>query len=278
MTRLTRRVLVGLAPLLTAAPVAADDGAATLTLGRLYAAGGPVMHALAVLALIAAVLTLRSLLATRLAALCPPRLQRALETLLPAGRLQEAEAEVAEGQSLLARVVQAGLARRTLLQGDPALTRAECVGSVRSAMEAAGRRETARVRTRVILVAQIGAIAPLVGLVGTIVALARLFHPLSEDLPAAGLLARQVMEALIATGAGLALGVVALAAYAVLRSRLSAALSEAEIACEGLADRLARHLPGARLEPPAVQTSAEPAAPEAEAAQDQQAVAQGETA
>jgi biopolymer transport protein ExbB len=205
--------------------------------------GGPVMHALAGLAALALLVILYNMLTVRRRHYLPKRLLRDLDDLIGVGRLEEANELVVNRRSLLAHVVAAGLERRSALKGDPALTRAECLESVRRAMEVTGRRESIRARQRVALLAHIGGIAPLLGLAGTVVAMIQFFYGAGAT---AGdfLTSQSIMAALISTGTGLLLAVIVFAAYAWLRGRLGATLADIELACERLADRLARWMPG----------------------------------
>ena len=100
--------------------------------------------------------------------------------------------------------------------------------------------------SRITYLADIGAIAPMVGLLGTVLGMIKAFLEISSgDSPgrAPNGLAEGVSEALIATAGGLVIGIPALAFYSIFRGRVQKYIAELEAAAthsDGPAPRAGR--------------------------------------
>src|SRR3954467_1191451 len=103
---------------------------------------------------------------------------------------------------------------------------------VREIAETEGTRVAASLNNRVIYLADIGMIAPMLGLLGTVFGIIRSFGALGGDLGTQryALLSSGVSQALINTAAGLAIGIPAMIAYAFFRGRVNRIISELESA------------------------------------------------
>lgn len=101
---------------------------------------------------------------------------------------------------------------------------------VREALEDAGLIEVPRLEEKLSLLATIAQISPLLGLLGTVLGLIRIFRVLESEgaFAHAGLLSRGVWEALICTGAGLAVAIPAYTAYNYLVSRVNSIVLDME--------------------------------------------------
>jgi biopolymer transport protein ExbB len=104
---------------------------------------------------------------------------------------------------------------------------------VREIAETEGVRVASNLNNRVIYLADIGMIAPLLGLLGTVIGIIRSFGALGADLGTAryAQLSHGISEALINTAAGLAIGIPAMIFYAIFRGRVQRLISELESAC-----------------------------------------------
>jgi biopolymer transport protein ExbB len=125
---------------------------------------------------------------------------------------------------VLARVVQRALDFATKNPGVP-------FESLKEVAEAEGSAQASAMQHRVAYLADIGILAPMVGLFGTVIGIIHSFAAigkgggsLSRDI----LLASGVSEALIATAAGLVLAVVSAGFYAIFRNRVQGLISELE--------------------------------------------------
>ena len=124
----------------------------------------------------------------------------------------------------LARVVQRSLDFATKNPGVP-------FESLKEVAVAEGSAQASSMLHRVAYLADIGVLAPMVGLFGTVMGIIRSFAAIgngSSTLSRDVLLASGVSEALVATAAGLVLAVVAAAFYAVFRNRVQGLISELE--------------------------------------------------
>jgi biopolymer transport protein ExbB len=103
---------------------------------------------------------------------------------------------------------------------------------VREIAETEGTRVAASLNNRVIYLADIGMIAPLLGLLGTVFGIIRSFGALGADVGSAryAALSRGISEALVNTAAGLAIGIPAMIFYAFFRGRSQKLISELEAA------------------------------------------------
>jgi biopolymer transport protein ExbB len=116
--------------------------------------------------------------------------------------------------------------------------------SVRDIAETEGSSQSASLLHRVTYLADIGVLSPMVGLIGTVSGIIRAFGKLgsgeasiSQDI----LLAGGVSEALIATLAGLVLGIISMGCYAIFRNRAHSLISDLEIGTAHIMGLLAIH-------------------------------------
>jgi biopolymer transport protein ExbB len=103
---------------------------------------------------------------------------------------------------------------------------------VREIAETEGTRVASNINNKVIYLADIGMLAPLIGLLGTVIGIIRSFGALGADLGTAryALLSKGISEALINTSAGLAIGIPAMVFYAFFRGRAQRLISDLESA------------------------------------------------
>jgi len=103
---------------------------------------------------------------------------------------------------------------------------------VREIAETEGTRVASNLNNRVIYLADIGMIAPLLGLLGTVFGIIHSFGALGADIGSARYVAlsRGISEALVNTAAGLAIGIPAMIFYAFFRGRAQKLISELEAA------------------------------------------------
>ncbi|MGK0187695.1 MAG: biopolymer transport protein ExbB [Verrucomicrobiales bacterium] len=105
---------------------------------------------------------------------------------------------------------------------------------VKEVTEAEGSRQTSILIQRVSYLADIGAIAPMIGLLGTVIGMIKEFNSISQGTNIVGApqmkLAGGVAEALVTTAGGLVIAVPALICYALFRGRVNRLISELEAA------------------------------------------------
>ena len=92
----------------------------------------------------------------------------------------------------------------------------------------------------------VAAISPLLGLLGTVVGMMKVFHDITQyGVGDPGALAGGISQALITTAAGLLIAIPALIAYRYLRGRVEELVVEMEKEANKLIDALAAQRPGA---------------------------------
>ena len=104
---------------------------------------------------------------------------------------------------------------------------------------AAGGRIAARALAAVDWLADVAAIAPLVGLLGTVLGMFRAFGGIASDVSAGAkpvVLAQGVSQAIVTTIFGLVVAIPALVFYAFLRRRCQKRIAELEEACDDIQD------------------------------------------
>jgi len=104
---------------------------------------------------------------------------------------------------------------------------------VREVTEAEGSRQVGFLRQRISYLSDIGAIAPMVGLLGTVFGMIGAFDKISQD-QIAGVkqmgLASEISLALLTTAGGLVVGIPALMFYSIFRGRVAGLTAELEAA------------------------------------------------
>lgn len=209
----------------TAFAIPALQGAASSheTLAKLVTAGGVVMIPLLILSVITLALVLVYLVTLRRSAVASGRFMTTAETLLGKGDMLGLLAVAHRHRETVAVILS-----RTLefLAENPKATDEQ----LREITQAEGNREAALLNQRVAWLADIATIAPMLGLLGTVFGMIRSFSVMANDVAASRpmLLAEGVAEALVATAAGLVIGIPAMAFYALFRARVQAMISEME--------------------------------------------------
>jgi biopolymer transport protein ExbB len=215
-------------------PAAADAGESVLTawasaLGWFF---GPVFLCIS-FTLVA--LFVMNLLTARRENVVPVALLEGFEAHLNEKRYQEAYEMAKSDESFLGQALSAGLAK--LSAGyDQAI----------EAMQEVGEDENMKLEHRLSYVGLIGAISPMVGLLGTVWGMIKAF----EKIGIAGAavkpqqLAGDISTALLTTLFGLAIAIPAIAAYNILRNRVQRLVLEVGILSEGLMSRFSTVVSG----------------------------------
>ncbi len=104
---------------------------------------------------------------------------------------------------------------------------------IKEIAQSEGQSQAASLQHRTVFLADIGMLAPMIGLLGTVLGIIRSFGVLGNGQTTTSrdvLLAAGVSEALVATASGLILGIIAMAFYSVFRNRVQSLISDLEIA------------------------------------------------
>lgn len=186
-----------------------------ITVAQAWTYGGPLMWVLAGLSVIALAVVLYLLFAQRRGALAPRTLVSDVFSRLQAGDMGETRRLCERRPCAFAGLVLAALDAR---RGAPAGTKVD----VASAIETAGSHVSERLQASVDWLADLAAIAPLIGLLGTVLGMFQAFGGIANDLAANArpvVLAQGVSQAIITTVFGLIISIPCLAFHAFLRRR-----------------------------------------------------------
>ena len=103
---------------------------------------------------------------------------------------------------------------------------------VREVTESEGQRQASQLSQRIAYLADIGAVAPMIGLLGTVIGITKQFGKISQKnmLSAQLEFAGGTAEALINTGLGLAIAIPSMIIYSIYKGRVNSLISELEAA------------------------------------------------
>lgn len=229
------RLFTPLALLVLALPAGAQEESGKvlskqMKLLEIAEAGGPMMYPLALLSVVGMVLVLVYLLTIRRNAVVSDRFMNAAEAMIRKRDYLGLVAYCHRQNESMARVAQKTL---DFLTKYPMASFA----GVREVAEAEGSRQAGLLTSRITYLADVGAIAPMVGLLGTVLGMIKSFLQISSG-DVTGVrqmqLAEGVSEALITTAAGLMIGIPALVFYSLFRGRVQKYIAELEAAATHL--------------------------------------------
>jgi biopolymer transport protein ExbB len=169
-----------------------------------------------------------NMLSARRDTLCPQELVDNFEEKLNAKDFQGAYDMARTDESVLGQVLSAGLAK--LSRG---------YSKAIEGMQEVGEEESMKIDHRLSYMALIGNLAPMIGLFGTVEGMIQSFQVIaaSEASPKPSELAGGISTALFTTLVGLAVAIPAIAAYNILKNRVSRLLLEVGVTSENLMSR-----------------------------------------
>lgn len=169
-----------------------------------------------------------NVLAARRETLCPQELIDEFETKLNEKDFQGAYDMARSDESVLGQVLSAGLAK--LSRG---------YNKALEGMQEVGEEESMKLEHRLSYMALIGTISPMIGLFGTVHGMIASFQVIATSgaTPKPSELAEGISTALFTTLIGLAVAIPAIAAYNVLRNRVTRLLLEVGVTSEDLMSR-----------------------------------------
>ena len=204
--------------------------------------GGVVGYVILGLSVLALALIIMHLVQIRRGALLPPDQLEHIDQLLSQGNVDGAleYCYAPESDSYLTRIMAAGLTRYQ--------KSAFGAFEIKNAIEEAGEDQTARLYRSTDALGVIGSIAPLLGLLGTVLGMVGAFESLSRGAtPNHEALAANISLALVTTLMGLILAIPCIALHRYFGNRIDAFASETALEIE----RLALHLESAGTTRPA---------------------------
>jgi biopolymer transport protein ExbB len=176
------------------------------------AAGGVGIWVIGALSVLAIAVAIERLHRFRPSAVVPPALVDEVVPLWQAGRFDDLERTLVAHDSVLARALRFLVAHRTRWSAEVLAARAGEVAS----------RELRLQQQRAYPLAVVATVAPIVGLLGTVIGMIEAFHVIAftGGLDDASLLAGGISKALVNTAAGLSVALPALALHHFFRHRL----------------------------------------------------------
>jgi len=216
---------------LSASAATADTGApAEKNFLEIFAAGGIAMYPLLLISVILVIFILVFLATIRRGAVVSDKFMNAAEAMIRRRDYLGLIAYCHRQNECIARVTQKALDFLTKNPSAPFI-------EVRSIAEAEGSRQAGTLTSRITYLADIAAIAPMVGLLGTVLGMIKSFIHISQgDVQGVRqmALAAGVSEALIATASGLIIAIPALTFYSLFRGRVFRHIAELEAAAAHL--------------------------------------------
>lgn len=195
------------------------------SLWQIIVSGGPVMIPLGVLSVLTVALTLVYLFTLRRGVVVTRRYMATADALIRKQDYLGLLAISNRHREAVARVMQRTMDFITQ-HSDATFAQA------REIAETEGTRQAAALNQRITYLADIGTLAPMLGLLGTVLGMIKSFSAVATEVVASRptMLAEGVAEALVATAAGLFIGIPAMAAYAFFRGRAQALIADLEAA------------------------------------------------
>lgn len=202
--------------------------------------GGPVMVPIGLSSLVALAAFLERQVALQRSRVVPAALSRELIELLRQGRFGDALARCRTGDHALGRLVEVAIQAR----GRPRAV-------IKERLEELGRREAAELERYTQILGTVAAIAPLLGLLGTVWGMILTFEVIqAQGVGVVASLAGGISQALITTMAGLTVGIPALVGHRYTLAKVDDRVLELEDAMVQAIDLVCAE---AGIEPPAAE-------------------------
>lgn len=216
---------------LDVAPAGNIPDAEELTLGKMIREGGTILWLIIGLSVVTFIMVIYFFFTITPAREVPANLLKRALSQIRAGDLRGAYQMCDGRDELLAKVIKSGLK----MAGHDRYV-------IQEAMESEGERGATALWQRISYVNNVGAIAPLLGLLGTVWGMIRAFGAIAfDDAQSRGLvMAYSVSQAMITTAAGLMLAIPALLAYYYLRGRVIKIIAEVEAQASEVVEALSR--------------------------------------
>jgi len=197
-------------------------------------AGGPAMQVILCLSVVMTFLVILFLFTLRRNALFPKRFVQEAMDAADEGDTEALEAICHDSDSPASKIIGAAVEQMAGEQRVDYMV-------VRDAIEDEGGRQTSVLWQRIQYLQDIAVVAPMVGLLGTVLGMLESFAGMRTGLGDVGIkpemLARGVSKALITTAGGLVVGILAMILYAIFRGRVNKLIAGLESACSGVLRR-----------------------------------------
>ena len=221
-------------------------GSTRETVLKLLEAGGWVMIPLILASVLALGLIIACLFSLRRGTVVTRRFMETADALLRKRDYLGLIAASNRHSSAIARITARTLDFATKNPSAPA-------SAIREVADTEGARVASSLNQRIIYLADIATLAPMLGLLGTVVGIINSFSVLANNTSQSRqtLLAGGVGQALVATAAGLIVGIIAMTFYSLFRGRVSTMISDLESATTHILNIIVAHR-ARRTEPSSV--------------------------
>ena len=192
---------------------------------EIIASGGVVGLVIFLLSIVAVAVAIGQARSLRKSVLAPPELIEKLRELIASGQFQAADALCRETPSTLSFIVSNGLLER---DGD--------WNDMEKTLEDAIAEQSAKLYRKAEFLSVIGNIAPMLGLLGTVLGMIAAFQQIAATQGSAQgpELARGIYQALVTTVEGLIVAIPALAVFAFFRNRIDQLMAEVTLIVQQL--------------------------------------------
>lgn len=213
-----------------AVETAAEDAASGMTLFDLLKAGGWVMAVIGALSILTLALAVYYLFIFTEKQLAPPALVSQIRNYARERKLDEIARLCSRSNAMLAKVIAAGAAHA-----------ASSPEHASEAMETVGRREAESMMRKARYLSDIATIAPMLGLLGTVLGMIQAFNFIAFDISAVKpvALASAVAQALVTTAAGLIVAIPSMGLFFFFRGKLEGLVARVEEIAVETADLIA---------------------------------------
>ena len=180
--------------------------------------GGVLIYPLLLLLVWGLVIIVVKWFALRREKIIKPKAVREVERLLLAKKVPEATAYCKQNSAPMTRILEAAI-----------LNHDKSEAELKEILEEAGRQEVPKIRSQLTTLGTIASVAPLLGLLGTVLGMIEVFSELSQQANVnASALAGGISEALITTACGMVIAMPTLAFYNYFTSQLQNLIVEIE--------------------------------------------------
>lgn len=213
------------------APLARPGQFQPMTLWEMIRAGGAILSIIILLSVIALVMAIYFLVTITTAREIPPQFVKRAHNQIRAGDLRGLYQMCEDRDEYIANVLRAGVK----MHGHDRYV-------IQEAMESEGERGAAALWQRISYLNNIGVIAPLLGLLGTVTGMIGAFGSIAfnDSQSKSIVMAYYVAQAMITTAAGLIVAIPALLVYYYLRGRVTKIIAEVEAQATEFVELLAR--------------------------------------
>lgn len=212
-----------------------EEMTSRLNLQQIVDSGGVILYILLAMSVVAVMLILAFSIILNGRRIAPASFVREIELSLKNGDFEEAVKSCEGNSSPVSAITLSALnyLERAGVDADPEL--------LRQVVEGEGVRQIGRLQSQITYLMDIGVIAPMVGLLGTVMGMLKSFSGVALNLAQARptVLADGVSQALITTAGGLMVAIPAMIAYSLFRGRLSKLTANLELVAAEIVTTLA---------------------------------------